>query len=94
MPLGDEISFNGTEGLSSSQLIRAIRDKAFSENKADDPKYMLMLASLCFDGPAMEWFEHLDLNIQTDWYLFRRAILVRFPPSGTSQGRIISLLRN
>ena len=83
---GDDMSFNGVDEPKSPEFLQAIRSKAFSENKSDDAKYMVGLASLSLAGPALEWFEYQDHDVQTDWTLFRRALLEKFPASGSTQG--------
>ena len=76
--LGDEISFSGQK---STDFIQAIRTKAFDEDKIEDTNYMVALTSLCLTGLALEWFEGLSDDVQTNWSLLRRALLARFTTS-------------
>ena len=82
---GNEISFNGIDGLESPEFIQAVRVKAFDDNKTNDYSYLTNLAAMCFVGPALRWFENLDDDVQTNWTSLRPALLRRFPASDTNQ---------
>ena len=90
---GEDIVFDGVEGLKSPEFIQAIRNKVYEEKMADDSRHMALLASLCFAGPALEWFEELGDDVQTDWSLLRRALLARFPASISRQGGNVDSFR-
>jgi len=85
---GDGISFNGIDGLKSAEFLHAIRLKTYNEGRLDDSTYRAILASMCFAGPALVWFENLDEDVQTDWTLLRRLFLKRFPAGDGVQGHI------
>ena len=86
--LGDDISFNGVDGLSAPKFLQAIRKRAFTEDRVDDPKYMVAIALFALAEPALEWFERQSDEVQTDWTRFRSALLEQFStPAPNQRGR-------
>lgn len=84
--MNDQLAFSGTEGLTAPQFIQAVRRKVFGDdNRHRDDRYMAEIASLCFTGEALEWYENLEDGVQTDWSVLRRALLARFPSAGLGQ---------
>lgn len=82
----DDLVFDGTSKSSALDFIQAIRRKAHENAAGLGTKTSLAdLASLCFDGAALEWFENLDFEVQGDWNLLRKALIARFPTASTGK---------
>ncbi|KAG8945555.1 hypothetical protein FRC04_000689 [Tulasnella sp. 424] len=73
-----DIAFNGTDGLTCHQFIRAIRKQGLEVDRQTDNRWMADYASIRFNDNALRWFESLDDETQTDWRRLRRVILTRY----------------
>ncbi|KAG8945124.1 hypothetical protein FRC04_001190 [Tulasnella sp. 424] len=70
--------FTGVGDLTCHRFIRSVREHAIEAEKQTDDRWMADHASVRFDDDALEWFESLDDETQTDWKRLRRAILARY----------------
>ncbi|KAG8930524.1 hypothetical protein FRC00_001098 [Tulasnella sp. 408] len=70
--------FTGLDGLNCHQFIKAIRENALKEGRQRDYEWMADFASIRFEEEALQWFESLGDETQSDWRLLRRAILSRY----------------
>lgn len=80
------LSFTGSEGLylkfrakGCTHSSRFPRRKAFQEGKHTDNEWIAHYAASCLTGNALRWYEDQADEVQDDWKLLRKALLVRFP---------------
>lgn len=67
--------FQGVDADEAERFIRAVRQRAFLENKDDDGVWMARYATTRLQGRAMRWHAGLDSAVKMDWELLVQAIL-------------------
>ncbi|KIO32054.1 hypothetical protein M407DRAFT_19079 [Tulasnella calospora MUT 4182] len=82
----ETLTFKGTGPEECEQFVSAIRRRALAEGKHRDNEWIAYLASSCFVGEALYWYEGLDQAVQSNWRHLRHAILERFGQGSQSQG--------
>ena len=80
---GDDLIFDGVNGLSGGSFVRTVRQQALSKGFPDDDKLIAHTAASYFDGAALDWYESLEEETQESWKLLRRALLARYPTNQT-----------
>ncbi|KAG8900602.1 hypothetical protein FRC00_012113 [Tulasnella sp. 408] len=90
-PSSSGIVFFAKDKEECRSFVREIRLRASAEGKERDSDWMVRLAFPSFAGDALEWYTQLPMDVQNEWRLLERAILVDYPhpPTSTiSPGRI------
>ncbi|KIO23821.1 hypothetical protein M407DRAFT_26750 [Tulasnella calospora MUT 4182] len=65
------------------KFVRTIRLRATAAGKIDDSSWMCKAAYPCFAGNSLEWYVSLSVDVQKEWRLLERAILMDYPLSPT-----------
>ncbi|KAG8900600.1 hypothetical protein FRC00_012111 [Tulasnella sp. 408] len=71
--------FSGTDKEECRAFVREIRKRAFAQGKENDSDWMIRLAISCFAGNALEWYVTLAGEVQNEWRLLEKAILIDYP---------------
>ena len=82
--IGDsDIVFDGVNELASDAFLRIIRRRVLAQGIHKDDELVAETAASCLGGPALDWYEDQPSEVQGDWKLLRRAILIRWPSSAS-----------
>lgn len=74
----DSLVFSGSSPEECETFVSTIRKRALAEKKHRDNEWIAYLASSCFVGDALYWYEDLDQEIQDDWSRLRPAMMAKF----------------
>lgn len=74
------LEFKGIDSDEAESFVSGIRQKALTEGKEEDDRWIANYASACFTGAALRWHATLDQEIQRDWYRLQKAILLEYSP--------------
>ena len=89
----NEDTFDGIGSIPSDLFIRNIRRRILVQGVQNDDQLIAQIAASCLIGPALDWYEEQEEEVQESWKLLRRAILLRWPSkveSGTRSASPIS----
>lgn len=75
--------FKGIDGLECERFIRNVRQRSLEEGKQRDYAWIADSVSASFDGDALRWYVGLAIEIQHDWDLLQRELLLKYPPPGS-----------
>ena len=78
LPPLPSLIFRGTSWTECEEFIAAVRQRAFTEWKMNDPEWMLQLATASFSGDALRWLLSLDSDTQGDWTNLQLAMLEEY----------------
>jgi hypothetical protein len=71
--------FTGQSAEECQKFVRNVWLTAFNRGKESDNYWKARFAASCFRGPALGWYEALDIKTKNDWELLRSAIQSLFP---------------
>ena len=71
--------FKGTSGWECEEFIRAIRAKAFADEKDGDEQWMLRLMVAHLSGKALRWYSTLHSSVKGSWEDMVDAMLAEYP---------------
>ena len=83
---GDDLVFDGVNGLTGGTFVRSFRQRILSRGIQDDDRLIAVTAASYFEGTALGWYESLTEETQDSWKLLRRAFLTRWPPDQQASG--------
>ncbi|KAG8964599.1 hypothetical protein FRC05_003764 [Tulasnella sp. 425] len=63
---------------------------AHAAGKTRDDAWMADLASTCFSGEALRYYDSLEPDVRYDWTLLRRALLTKYPRRDNDEGELLS----
>lgn len=84
------IVFLGKDGYECEEFIRAIHNMAYAAGKTRDDAWMADLASTCFSGRALRYYDSLEPDIRYDWTLLRHALLTKYPRPDDDEDELLS----
>ncbi|KIO16604.1 hypothetical protein M407DRAFT_33748 [Tulasnella calospora MUT 4182] len=71
--------FTGKDEDECLQFVRTIRLRAKAEGKINDSSWMCEVAYPCFAKDALKWYASPSVEVQREWRLLERAILMDYP---------------
>lgn len=74
----EELHFTGESANEAEDFIQAVNKRAYAAGKQKDNAWIAEFAYPFFSRKALRWYETLGEEIQNDWKLLKRAILVEY----------------
>ena len=71
--------FRGASGWECEEFIRALRAKAFADDKDGDEQWMLRLMVAHLSGKALRWYSTLPSSVKSSWEDVVDAMLEEYP---------------